>query len=121
MLAVSPFPICLVSLTLSLSLIKAMATVAAAAARRAAALTRLSSPQSSSPHLIHRRGLAGAADPHGPPRVNIWQDPLSPSKWKEEHFVIASLSGWGLLFFSGYKLFSGGKDKKEEKLVEASH
>uniref|UniRef100_A0A7N2MRX4 Uncharacterized protein n=1 Tax=Quercus lobata TaxID=97700 RepID=A0A7N2MRX4_QUELO len=91
-----------------------MATVAAAAARRAAALTRLSSPQTSSPHLIHRRGLAGAADSHGPPRVNIWQDPLSPSKWKEEHFVIASLSGWGLLFFSGYKLFSGGKDKKEE-------
>ena len=38
-----------------------MATVAAAAARRAAALTRLSSPQTSSPHLIHRRGLAGAA------------------------------------------------------------
>ena len=59
--SVSPFPICLVSLTLSLSLIKAMATVAAAAARRAAALTRLSSPQTSSPHLIHRRGLAGAA------------------------------------------------------------
>ena len=55
------FPICLVSLTLSLSHIKAMATVAAAAARRAAALTRLSSPQTSSPHLIHRRGLAGAA------------------------------------------------------------
>ena len=141
------------------------------------------------------------ADSHGPPRVNIWQDPLSPSKWKEEHvsliywklrspnalppslltslflnihtlsflwrsywyftlhydqtnvmvlkllfvfisavswglmklkwvvsihgklswlnimplqFVIASLSGWGLLFFSGYKLFSGSKDKKEE-------
>ncbi|KAF3973974.1 hypothetical protein CMV_002646 [Castanea mollissima] len=98
-----------------------MATVAAAAARRAAALTRLSSPRTSSPHLIHRRGLAGAADPHGPPRVNIWQDPLSPSKWKEEHFVLASLSGWGILIYSGYKLFSGGKDKKEEKLVEASH
>jgi len=24
-------------------------------------------------------------DPHGTPKVNIWQDPLSPSKWKEEH------------------------------------
>ena len=25
------------------------------------------------------------ADHHGPPKVNFWQDPLSPSKWKEEH------------------------------------
>ncbi|KAI6672902.1 hypothetical protein NL676_000808 [Syzygium grande] len=57
-----------------------------------------------------------------PPRVNVWQDPLSPSKWKEEHFVIVSLSGWGLLIYGGYKLFGGGKkDKKEEKLVEAAH
>ncbi|CAL9096126.1 unnamed protein product [Musa textilis] len=21
----------------------------------------------------------------GPPKVNMWEDPLSPSKWKEEH------------------------------------
>ncbi|BFG25377.1 hypothetical protein CerSpe_116510 [Prunus speciosa] len=56
------------------------------------------------------------ADHHGPPRVNVWQDPLSPSKWKEEHFVIVSLSGWGLLIFWGYKFFTGGKGKKEEKL-----
>ncbi|XP_028099382.1 uncharacterized protein LOC114298923, partial [Camellia sinensis] len=68
-----------------------------------------------------RRGLAGATDHHGPPRVNFWQNPMSPSKWKEEHFVIVSLSGWGLLFFGGYKLFSGGKKDEEEKLVEASH
>ena len=25
------------------------------------------------------------ADHHGPPKVNCWQDPMSPSKWKEEH------------------------------------
>lgn len=25
------------------------------------------------------------ADHHGPPKVNFWQDPMSPSKWKEEH------------------------------------
>lgn len=25
------------------------------------------------------------ADHHGPPRINFWQDPMSPSKWKEEH------------------------------------
>ena len=46
----------------ALSLIKAMAIMAAvaahrAAARRAAALTQLSSPQTSSPHLIHCRGV----------------------------------------------------------------
>lgn len=30
-------------------------------------------------------------------------------------FVIVSLTGWGLLFYSGYKFFTKGKsDKKEE-------
>ncbi|KAK4743402.1 hypothetical protein SAY87_001403 [Trapa incisa] len=54
------------------------------------------------------------SDHHGQPKVNCWQDPMSPSKWKEEHFVIVSLSGWGLLIFGGYKFFTGGKDKKGE-------
>ena len=53
--------LCFVSISdllgLSLSLIKAMATVAAAAAYRAVSLTQLSSPQTSSPHLIHCRGV----------------------------------------------------------------
>ncbi|KAM7498184.1 hypothetical protein LguiA_022598 [Lonicera macranthoides] len=90
------------------------------AARQALTLARLSSPRSApqSASLIHRRGLAGAADHHGTPKVNFWQDPMSPSKWKEEHFVIVSLSGWGLLFFSGYKFFTGGKKNTNEvKLV----
>ncbi|XP_015573944.1 uncharacterized protein LOC8284966 [Ricinus communis] len=95
-----------------------MATLAAAAARQAA--SRLSSSKSSA-SLIHRRGLAGAADHHGPPRVNCWQEPMNPAMWKEEHFVIVSLSGWGLLFFSGYKFFTKGKGNKEEKLIEAAH
>ncbi|CAJ1978978.1 unnamed protein product [Sphenostylis stenocarpa] len=55
---------------------------------------------------------------HGPAKVALWKDPMSPSKWKEEHFVIVSLAGWGLLFYGGYKLFTGGKGKKEE--VKAS-
>ncbi|XP_062106260.1 uncharacterized protein LOC133817697 [Humulus lupulus] len=99
-----------------------MATLAAAAARQAATLSRISTPRTpfQAANLVQRRGLAGAADHHGPPRVNVWEDPMSPSKWKEEHFVIVSLSGWGLLIFGGYKLFSGGKDKKEEKVVEAT-
>ncbi|XP_010268814.1 PREDICTED: uncharacterized protein LOC104605664 [Nelumbo nucifera] len=95
-----------------------------AAARQAASLNRISTPTSAvqAAKLIQRRGLAGGGDHHGPPKVNFWQDPMNPSKWKEEHFVIVSLSGWGLLFYGGYKFFTGGKkDKKEEKTVEASH
>ncbi|GMH07213.1 hypothetical protein Nepgr_009053 [Nepenthes gracilis] len=100
-----------------------MAARIAAAARQAASFSRMSTPKPSTQasHLICRRGLAGAADHHGPPRVNFWQDPLNPSKWKEEHFVIVTLSGWGLLFFGGYKFFTRGKGKKEEKLPETSH
>ncbi|KAJ8764698.1 hypothetical protein K2173_007787 [Erythroxylum novogranatense] len=90
------------------------------AARRAANLSRFSSPKLASHHqaasLIHRRGLAGGGDHHGPPKVNIWEDPMNPAKWKEEHFVIVSLTGWGLVIFGGYKFFTRGK--KEEKVGE---
>ncbi|KAG6385129.1 hypothetical protein SASPL_153957 [Salvia splendens] len=95
-----------------------MATsIAAMTARRAATLARLSPSSSSASRaavLVPRRGLAGSADPHGPPKVNIWEDPMSPSKWKEEHFVIASLTGWFTLFYGAYKAFSGGKKDKAE-------
>ncbi|CAA3016596.1 uncharacterized protein LOC111380661 isoform X2 [Olea europaea subsp. europaea] len=84
-----------------------MATsLAATTARRAATFARSAS-------MIPRRGLAGAADHHGPHTVDFWKDPMSPSKWKEEHFVIVSLSGWGLLFFGGYKFFTGGQKNNE--------
>ncbi|XVE80216.1 hypothetical protein DITRI_Ditri14bG0121900 [Diplodiscus trichospermus] len=108
-------------------------------ARQAANLPRFSSTKSaySTPQaatLIHRRGLAGRGggtllshlhhhfvsmitkSSTWTSKVNFWQDPLSPSKWKEEHFVIVSLTGWGLLFYGGYKYFI--RDKKEEKKVE---
>ncbi|KAL6554280.1 hypothetical protein OROMI_019953 [Orobanche minor] len=97
----------------------------AAAARQAANIARFSTPRSAASSaqasiLVQRRGLASGGDHHGPPKVNFWQDPMSPSKWKEEHFVTVSLTGWGLLIFGGYKLFTGGKkDKKEEKVEEA--
>ncbi|GMN65225.1 hypothetical protein TIFTF001_034294 [Ficus carica] len=97
-----------------------MAAWTAAAVRQAANLARLSAPKSASPaqaaSLVHRRGLAGGGDHHGPPKVNFWEDPLSPSRWKDEHFVIVSVTGWGFLFYGGYKLFTKGKkeDKKEE-------
>ncbi|CAN0896879.1 hypothetical protein LINGRAHAP2_LOCUS18771 [Linum grandiflorum] len=96
----------------------AMATLAAA--RRVAALSRYSSPNvSAASSLVPRRGLAGAADHHGPPKVNCWSKPTDPANWKEEHFVIVSLTGWGLLIYGSYKFFTGGK--KEEKVAEAAH
>ncbi|MCD7458801.1 hypothetical protein HAX54_039267 [Datura stramonium] len=52
------------------------------------------------PLLIQRRGLAGGGDHHGPPKVNFWQDPMSPSKWKEEHKPTA-----GYFMFYGLELF----------------
>ncbi|KAG9452746.1 hypothetical protein H6P81_005650 [Aristolochia fimbriata] len=95
-----------------------------AAARQAGNLSRLASPISAGQvsKLIQRRGLAGGAD-HGPPKVNFWEDPMSPSKWKEEHFVIITLSAWGLIIFGGYKKFSSGgkKETTEEKVAGAAH
>ncbi|KAL1299437.1 hypothetical protein AAHE18_18G110500 [Arachis hypogaea] len=93
-----------------------MAAWTAAAARQASNMTRLSSIK---PHsLLHRRGMAGGGDPHGPPKVNIWEDPTSPSRWKEEHFVLVSLAGWGAFIYGTYKFFTRGKGNKEEKSGE---
>ncbi|XP_039035007.1 uncharacterized protein LOC120171367 [Hibiscus syriacus] len=96
-----------------------MATLAAVAGRRIANVTR-TPVHSQASSLILRRGLAGAADHHGPPKVNCWQEPMNPAKWKEEHFVIVSLTGWGLLFYGGYKFLTRGKGKKEENAVETA-
>ncbi|KAJ6823120.1 uncharacterized protein M6B38_385000 [Iris pallida] len=93
----------------------AAAAARAAMATAASAFSRSRAPASS---LVHRRSMAGGGDHHGPPRVNLWDDPLSPSKWKEEHFVLASLAGWGLVIYGGLKAFGGGK--KEEAVPEVS-
>ncbi|WOL15678.1 hypothetical protein Cni_G24459 [Canna indica] len=85
-----------------------------------AAASSFSRSSASAARLVPRRGLAGGGDHHGPAKVNMWEDPMSPSKWKEEHFVLTSLAGWGLLIYGGYKLFSGKKDTQEavgEKLA----
>ncbi|KAL6975374.1 hypothetical protein U1Q18_024169 [Sarracenia purpurea var. burkii] len=97
-----------------------------AAVRQSANLARLSSPKSvastsQAANLIQRRGLAGGGDHHGPQKVNFWEDPLSPSKWKEEHFVIVSLASWGLVFYGGYKFFTRKKEPKEEKVGDGSN
>ncbi|KAA3482712.1 Aerobic glycerol-3-phosphate dehydrogenase [Gossypium australe] len=93
-----------------------MATLAAVAARRIATVPR-TAPPCQAASLIPRRGLAGAADHNGPPKVNCWQEPMNPANWKEEHFVIVSLTGWGLVFYGGYKFLTKGKGKKEEVLL----
>ncbi|KMT02008.1 hypothetical protein BVRB_9g208780 [Beta vulgaris subsp. vulgaris] len=96
-----------------------MAARIVAAVRQAASITKISSHHPPT-QLLQRRGLAGAADHHGPPKVNCWQEPTNPGNWKEEHFVIVSLTGWGLLITGSYKFFTRGKGKKEQ-VAEASH
>ncbi|CAD6213465.1 unnamed protein product [Miscanthus lutarioriparius] len=90
------------------------------ASRLAAAAASSSTSASPLARLISRRGLAGAADGHGPAKVPLWKDPLSPSKWKEEHFVLASLSMWGALIYGGFKLFGGKNEDKTEQMLRKS-
>ncbi|CAN8270998.1 unnamed protein product [Cochlearia groenlandica] len=88
-------------------------------ARRAMSLAQITSPRvPAAASIAQRRGLAGAADHHGSTKVDFWKQPTNPGNWKEEHFVLISLSGWGLIFYSGYKLFTGGK-QEESKPQEA--
>ncbi|WOK96554.1 hypothetical protein Cni_G05261 [Canna indica] len=94
----------------------------AARAALMAAASSISRSATAAPavRLVPRRGMAGGGDHHGPPKVNFWEDPTSPSKWKEEHFVLVSLAGWGLFIYGGYKAFSGKKENKEEVVGEKS-
>ncbi|KAF3572799.1 hypothetical protein F2Q69_00062989 [Brassica cretica] len=77
-------------------------------ARRAMNLAQIPSARAPA-SVCQRRGFAGAADHHGSTKVDFWKQPTNPGNWKEEHFVLISLSGWGMLFYGGYKLFTGGK------------
>jgi hypothetical protein len=92
----------------------AMATTARSAAR----LLRMKAPSS-----VQRssRTFASDAHEHGPKRVSLWEDPMHPGRWKEEHFVFVSLAGWGVLIYGGYKLFAGGsKEKKDTDPAKSS-
>ncbi|CAI5961277.1 unnamed protein product [Closterium sp. NIES-65] len=58
--------------------------MAHALARSAAQRLRLSvAPPLPAGIRLQTRGFA--ADHHGHKRVNIWEDPLNPGRWKEEH------------------------------------
>ncbi|KAI4321886.1 hypothetical protein MLD38_035214 [Melastoma candidum] len=70
---------------------------------------------------LHQRGLATSAARQGPPKLNFWDDPLHPSKWKDEHFVVVSVAGWSLLFYGGYWYYIKGKNEdKQEKVKDRS-
>ncbi|GBG84397.1 hypothetical protein CBR_g38679 [Chara braunii] len=62
------------------------------------------------------RGFAAASEAghHGTAKVNFWEQPSNPGNWKEEQFVILSLTGWGLLIYGGYKAATGGSSKKSK-------
>ncbi|KAJ7526651.1 hypothetical protein O6H91_16G017200 [Diphasiastrum complanatum] len=88
--------------------------MAMASCTRSAA--RLFRPSTSlAPTPPHVRCFASEHHGHGSSRVNMWEAPLEPALWKEEHFVFASVAGWGLLFYGGYKAFSGGKKEEAKK------
>ncbi|KAM7277830.1 hypothetical protein ACFE04_004964 [Oxalis oulophora] len=81
-----------------------------------------SSPKSAASLLVlPRRGLstaAGAAGSEHPgvPKVNFWEDPMHPSKWKRDQFVIVYTAGFGLLSYGAYKYYFEDKykDKNQE-------
>jgi hypothetical protein len=87
-------------------------------------MVRLALAETPAARTFSRRGMASGGDHHGPAKVNIWEDPLSPSKWKEEHFVLISFAGWGLVIYGISKAFGGKKEKPEsiqEVTAKASH
>lgn len=74
------------------------------AARQAKTVARILSPRSSvqAANLTQQRGLA---DHHGPAKINVWQDPMSPSKWKEEH--VSFILIFYTIFMKLYKAILG--------------
>lgn len=57
--------------------------------------------------------------PHEPPRLNFWEDPLSPSKWKIDHILfwqLIRLLCLQLLIYVGYKFITRAmKEQTEEE------
>ena len=41
--------------------------------------------------------------------MNAWEAPTDIASWKEEHIVIAVLSGWAVVIYGASKAFGGGK------------
>ncbi|CAL4952263.1 unnamed protein product [Urochloa decumbens] len=81
------------------------------AAAAVAAASSSSSP-SSLARLIPRRGLADPAGRYCPVKVNLWEDPMSPMRWKQSHFIVTSITVWAGFVYCGFKLF--GEDEKNK-------
>ncbi|TVU21389.1 hypothetical protein EJB05_31019, partial [Eragrostis curvula] len=69
-----------------------------------------SSSSSSLARLISRRGLASPAGRRWTAeKVNLWEDPTSPMRWKDGHFVLASVSIWAGIMYIAFSF--RGKEK----------
>lgn len=55
--------------------------------------------------------LESDPDHHGPPKVNCWQDPMNPSKWKEEHVSLK------IPFFTNFLAIWNGHCAKVAHLI----
>jgi len=55
------------------------------------------------------------AEPGAPAKVNCWEAPTDIPSWKEEHIVIAVLTGWAVVIYGAKKAFGGGGKKEEAK------
>lgn len=62
---------------------------------------------------VTRRTMA--AEPGAPAKVNCWEAPTDIPSWKEEHIVIAVLTGWAVVIYGAKKAFGGGGKKEEAK------
>ncbi|CAO2181320.1 unnamed protein product [Urochloa humidicola] len=83
----------------------------AATAATAKAATSFPSPAPSLARFISRRGLGR----YNPVKVNLWEDPKSPVRWKTSHFVVTSITVWGVCVYGGFKPF--GDDEKSKTKV----
>lgn len=55
------------------------------------------------------------AEPGATAKVNCWEAPTDIPSWKEEHIVIAVLTGWAVVIYGAKKAFGGGGKKEEAK------
>ncbi|CAO2205211.1 unnamed protein product [Urochloa humidicola] len=88
------------------------------ASRLAAAAASSSSSSSSLARLISRRGLADYPRRYDPVKVNLWEDPMSPMRWKQSHFILTSLTVWGVFSYGVLKLFDDDEKNKTEVLSQ---
>ena len=87
--------------------------------RHVCAHAKTSAPAASNHASISSGAVAcdgcAAAAPGAPAQVNCWEAPTGIPSWKEEHIVIAVLTGWAVVIYGAKKAFGGGGKKEEAK------